>query len=319
MLKRKISQEMPLMSTIINITVISDKPTIFTNDKIDEAFSKFKYVVKKFTRFDKNSDLSKLNENHKSFPYKVDKELFDLIKFSLNLAEITNGQFDPTIIDLLETYGYGEGLDFKELENQKLMEEIQKVVLLRNNFRKIKLNESSLEIQLAKGQKIDLGGLGKGYAIDLAYDLLDKYFDSFLINAGGDIRTKGKNLEDQSWLIALEKEPIPNTSAHLSSWGNINLSDKALAASGYWYRKIKFFHHLLNPVTGLPVNDTTQVFVISDTALQADAWATALFVVGKDAITSLKTQLKERNIEVMIVDNKGNTHKTDKFPYISTG
>lgn len=309
---------MPLMSTIIKITVISDKATIFTNDKIDEAFSKFKYVVSKFTRFDKNSDLSKLNSNHKGLPYKINRELFDLIKFSLNIAEITKGQFDPTIIDLLETYGYGEGLNFKELDNKELMNEIQKISLLRNNFKKIKLNESSLEIQLAKRQKIDLGGLGKGYAIDLAYDLLDKYFDSFLINAGGDIRAKGQNLEGNSWLIALEKEPIPNTSGQISTWGNIDLNNKALAASGYWYRRIKFFHHLLNPITGLPVNETTQVFVLADTALQADAWATALFVVGEDSLESYKNLLKEKCIEAMIVDNKGIAYSTAKFPYIST-
>jgi thiamine biosynthesis lipoprotein len=306
------------MSTIIKITVITDKETVFTNDKIDEAFSKFKYVVNKFTRFDRSSELSKLNNNHKGIPTIIDKEFFNLIKFTLDLAKTTNGQFDPTIIDLLESYGYGDGLNFKELENKKLMEEIQKVVLLRNNFRKIKLNDKTLEIQLAPRQKIDLGGIGKGYAIDLAYALLDKYFDSFLINAGGDIRAKGKNLEDKSWLIALEKEPIPNTSGQISTWGDLNLNNQALAASGYWYRKIRFFHHLLNPLTGLPVNETTQVFVLANTALLADAWATALFVIGKSALISLKQDLINEEIEAMIVDNRGIIHTTDRFPRLST-
>jgi thiamine biosynthesis lipoprotein len=303
---RKYSFERPLMHTIIRISVISDKGTVFTNDRLEIAFQQFADVTEKFTRFKPTSELSKLNNATKGQPFKVSPELFGLIKYSLEVATKTDGLFDPTIIDLLEAYGYGASADFAKLDNPNLIKEIHELLLTRKTYRLIKLDEVNSTVTLAPNQRLDLGGIGKGYAIDLAHDILLKDFDFFIINAGGDIRAHGRKLDGSPWLVALEKAPQFITNSTETNWRTIELNDMALAASGAWSRRIRFFHHLINPKTGLPVEDTAQVFTIAKTAMEADAWATALFMMGKDGIEVAK----ENGVDAWIINHKGQINKS---------
>jgi thiamine biosynthesis lipoprotein len=312
MRKKKFSFERYLMHTIIRISVISDQGTVFTNDKLEEAFDQFTQVTRKYTRFDKTSELSQLNNSSNGKAIKVSLELFELIEQALFVAKETDGLFDPTIIDLLEAYGYGAKADFAELNNPKLMQEIKEILLLRKSYKQIKLDREALTVQLAPNQRLDLGGIAKGYAIDLAQQTLIKSFDSFIINAGGDIRANGKKEDGNPWVVALEKAPqFISKEAPKTSWGNIELNDMAIAASGAWSRKIKFFHHLVNPKTGLPVEDTVQVFTLAKNATLADIWATALFMMGKDGI-SLAVK---NNIECCVIDKERHIYKSDDFPF----
>jgi len=241
----------------------------------DQGFQQFHFVIEKFTRFESDSELSQLNRSEGKKKI-VSRELFNLVQYGLNLAEKTEGYFDPTIIDFLEAYGYGARYQFEKLKRKEyVLQEVQNIARLRSTYKDIALNKSDLSIKLAPKQRIDLGGLGKGYAIDLAYEKL-KGLGNFVINAGGDIRVMGNDRDGTPWFVGLN---VPE----LDSLGYVQLENKALCCSGAWARKVKFFHHLLNPKTGKPQDDVHAVFVISDDAMSADSWATALFAMGKKA------------------------------------
>lgn len=281
--KDLIIKEKKYMNTLITIKVVKDKEsTVQILDGVEEAFNEFDRIVKTYTRFNENSELSNLNRNNGQW-VQVSEEFFMLVKKMLDLSTQTLGAFDPTIIDFLEIYGYDKNYDFSKLENPELDIIVQTRAQTRPKWSEIELDHQNLRIKLQKGQKIDLGGIGKGYAIDCAHNkLFSNGLNNFLIDAGGDIRANGKNIKDEVWSIGLKHE---NESGQQIVHSMVHLDNQALACSGSWARKVKQFHHLINPLTGKPQNDFKTIYVLAQDATTADGWATALFILGKQINT----------------------------------
>lgn len=306
---RKIEQQEVFMNTIINIQLFSDRSTIYSQEKIRNAFGYFAKVVEKYTRFDPKSELSLLN-NSGGEPHKVTKEFYDLIEYMLKLSNLTDGSYDPTIIDLLETYGYKSTYDFESLDDPELLNKITTLVKVRAKPSEIVLSPKDLSVQLGKRQRLDLGSIGKGYAVDLAFDEL-KEFSAVMINAGGDIRVKGPKPDGQAWRVGLYYGQLPNKELHQeSSLGTIDLMDGSVSGSGGWARKVKFFHHLLNPRTGIPINEISQTYVLAPSALESDAWSTVLFTLGDKGLTLLESN----GYQGLVVLSDGKVSTTKNFP-----
>jgi len=280
--KEIIIRDKNFMNTLITIKVVKDKETtVQILDAIEEAFGEFDRIVKTYTRFNENSELSNLNRKNGEW-VEVSSEFLLLIEKMLELANKTDGAFDPTIIDFLEIYGYDKNYDFSKLENPELDNLVNDRAKSRPNWNEIELDKKAQKVKLQKDQKIDLGGIGKGYAIDCAYSKLsgDKFqLKNFLIDAGGDLRASGRNSRNELWNIGLKHE---NEKGEQIIHSMIPLDNQALACSGSWARKVKQFHHLITPATGKPQNIFKTIYVLADTATEADGWATALFVLGKD-------------------------------------
>ncbi|MDQ6985549.1 MAG: FAD:protein FMN transferase [Candidatus Dojkabacteria bacterium] len=276
------------MNTTITIKVIKTlQSTVRINELIEEAFLEFDRVVKKYTRFNEDSELSNLNRNSGKW-VTVSKEFFYLIEFMLDISNRTNCAFDPTVIDFLEIYGYDKDYDFSKLDNPSLDNIVKSKLKNRPSPLSIQLDRKASSVRLIQGQKIDLGAVGKGFAIDLAYARLGSEIDDFLIDAGGDIRVKGRNEQSNLWNIELKSQ---DTNNKIKSLGFIELTDEALASSGSWARKFKQFHHLINPTNGMPaIKKYNTVFVKANTAIEADAWATALFI-GDEQVFDLPSNI----------------------------
>jgi len=276
------------MNTIITIKVVQkDEGTTFILNKIEEAFSEFDRIVKRYTRFNENSELSNLNRQSGDW-VQVSDEFIYLINYMLNMSNLTKGIFDPTIIDFLEIYGYDKNYDFSKLNNPELDKIILKTVNERPSWKDIKVDIKNNKVKLVKNQRLDLGGIGKGYAIDCAYSKLND-LNNFLIDAGGDIRVKGKNESEELWHIALKNK---KANEELEIIGEVHLDNESLACSGSWARKVKQFHHLINPKTGKPENIFRTVYVQTKTAIEADSWATTLFIGGINIGKVLPNNLK---------------------------
>lgn len=273
MKKGIIEHQKNFMNTTITIKSEEGKSTVGIQTAIERAFGEFDRIVSQYSRFNPKSELSTLNLQQSKW-VSLSEEFFFLVEFALNLAHKTDGIFDPTVIDYLEKYGYDKDYDFSKLENKNLQSEIALLSKTRASFREIELDKKNKKIRLAKNQRIELGGIGKGYAIDCAYKILKKESNRFLIDAGGDIRAMAEN---DPWEVALKtsKEGDPKNS--------VFIKNEAIASSGSWARRVKNFHHLLDAKTGKPVEkDYSTVFTIAKTAMDADSWATILFCAGKE-------------------------------------
>lgn len=284
-----ILRDKKFMNTTITIKAVqNNEATVDIMDAIERAYGEFDRIVKQYTRFDESSELSNLNRNSGTW-VKISGEFFDLVKYMLDLADQTDGAFDPTIIDFLDVYGYNKNYDYSNLENPELNKIIDERAKNRPSWNEIELDPEGKRVKLSKDQRIDLGGVGKGYAIDCAYNQLLKTIPNFLIDAGGDLRSSGTNEEGTLWSVGLKsmsQEEVPEVI------GGLTLDNEAVASSGSWARKVKQFHHLINPKTGLPENQFRTVYVQAKSAIDADAWATALFVGGDSITHKMPEQLK---------------------------
>ena len=208
-------------------------------------------------------------------------------------------------------YGYVNNSSYENLDDPNLKEKIRKRIETRPAPQEIILNKDKLEITLAKSQRLDLGSIGKGYATDLAFDHLAKYFPAIMINAGGDVRAIGVENVKPSWNLDLYKADLPNTKQSPNkSLGVVRISDgSSIAGSGGWIRRVKFFHHLINPRTGLPENKISQTYALAENAIKADAWATVLFLMGEEGIKLAH----KNNIEYIIINANGNKYESKVF------
>ena len=303
---RTIEYTRKYMNTDIRIAVVAadEDKTTEVQDQIELAFGEFDRIVGKYTRFADTSELSKLNARSGEW-VQVSEEFMKLIKYMLELAAVTNGAFDPTVIDLLEAYGYSSSYDFEtKLGDPELEHKIRKIITDRPSWRAIEINDQDHKVKLAGQQRIELGAIGKGYAMDCAFKHLGQ-FDNFLISAGGDIVCRGHNENDEPWQIGL-KHIHEEQEGYI---GKVDLRSGSLCSSGSWARRVENFHHLIDSVTGKPHEKVLTVFTRAPRAMQADAWSTVLFLMGKKGL-----DLMPSDVGGMVIDSKNKMHR-ERFEY----
>ncbi|OQX93060.1 MAG: hypothetical protein B6I17_04460, partial [Tenericutes bacterium 4572_104] len=146
--------------------------------------------------------------------------------------------------------------------------------------------------------QINFGGIAKGYAVDRAAEVVHSFgFDTYMVNAGGEIQAKGKK-----WSIGITH---PREQGELLDVAY--LKDISIATSGdyekYFKNKDKRFSHIIDPVTGLPSDKCQSVSIFINDCVFADGLATGFFVLGAEESIKIVNSLK--NVECLIIDNKG--------------
>jgi len=242
---------------------------------IDSVLSKVNNSVSTYIP---ESDISKINNGNTAIV--VDDIFIDNFNISTEVYEITGGFFDPTIGVLRNAYGFGDTNSTQEIDSLAL-DSMMKFV----GFNKVKLTSENKIEKLYPEIYIDFNAVAKGYGIDLIGSYLDsKGVGNYLIELGGEILAKGKNVEkNKSWLVGIE-----NVNLNDKSFSSIiALEDIAMATSGN-YRKFRIdsltgkkYVHTLNPITGSAAkSDITSATVLAPTCALADAYATAFMALG---------------------------------------
>ncbi len=241
------------------------------------VYGEFKRLDKIFNFYDKNSEISRLNNTYKS-KVKVSPELLEVLMLSKQLNEMTGGAFDVSYGSL---YDFWKGLikkgNIKELPSKETIESIVK----NCGMDKIRINPKNSTVTIeSEGLKIDLGAIAEGYMVDKAVMALKKKgISSALINAGGDIYCLGTN-QKNPWRIG-----IKNPGAVEGIIENETLMDEAITTSGNYEQFFDLnkqrYSHIIDPRTGFPAkSNVVSVTVISKNCTTADGLATAFFVSG---------------------------------------
>lgn len=271
-----------LIGTLIEAKVISTD--------INLSKKALYYAFKEIERIDSllawqipTSEISKINSAAGKSPVKVTYETFALLERSLSYSVSSNGIFDVTIGPLTQLWGFNSDEEPERIPEQRLIDSCLGLI----GYNDLILNHNDTTVYLKRtGMSIDLGGIGKGYAIDRASYILKSYGQSnFLFNAGGDILVSGNKTENESWVIGIKDPRIEDRLI-----GSIKLKDKSVATSGDYERYFeidgKRYHHILDPFTGFPASASVSVSIIAQSAERADALATTLFVTqGKSGWT----------------------------------
>lgn len=295
--KTEYKRAVKLMGNNFEITVVADDAA-WAEAKIDLAIAEIKRIEKLLTTFDENSQTNQINQLAGIAPVKVDKEVFDLIERSLRISALTDGAFDITYGSVDKTLW---NFDSKMTALPDAATALSMVRLI--DYKKVKLNASDCSVMLAeKGMRIGFGGIGKGYAAEMAKALLRREgVESGIVNASGDLTAWGLQANGQPWTIG-----IADPDCALLPFSYMNITDMAVATSGNYEKFItingKKYSHTINPKTGLPVTGIKSVTIISPNAEIADAMATPVTIMGIQAGINLINQIN--HLGCIIIDDR---------------
>ncbi len=290
-------QSREMMGTYITINLFADDRDA-AREAFDIAFDAIGKVEDKFTIYENTSETSVLNREGQ---INASDEFIYVLQEGLYYSELTEGSFDITVQPILDLYSES----FDNRGRPPTPDEISKTLQLVN-YSKIIVNNSHVQLE-NKSMGLTFGGIAKGYAVDKAIEELKKYgIESALINAGGDLYALGEKNNNQ-WRMAV-KDPDGGFLM------NFQIKDMAVATSGNYERyfdESKSFHHIVNPKTGYSANETISVTVKAKTALEADALATGIFVMGAEDGLQLINSLDKT--EAIIIDSDRNIHHSSGF------
>ncbi len=279
-----------MMDTYVTIQAIGSEK--MTAKAIDKAFERMQEIDEKFNHLNPESPLYAFN--YQGVPIS-DREVLDVVHVALDVAQKSDGAFDITILPLADLWGfYGEGPPHLP-QKQEIKDCLQDI-----GYKGLKIENNSLA-KTKESIKIDLGGIAKGYAISQSVKVLRaEGITSALIDAGGDVYALGKK-GNGFWKIGIRN---PHGEDLL---GSLEVEDLAVMGSGDYERFFeedgKRYHHIFNSKTGFPAEGLSGITLVHPDPLIADAWNTALFVLGPER--ALKVAEGMPSMETIVVTTAG--------------
>jgi len=225
--------------------------------------------------FEPTSEISHINVRAAREPVPVSPEVFILLKRCIDLSKQTKGAFDITIAPLMKCWRFMNDTGFVPTEN-----EIENACALVG-IEQVKLNPCDSTVQLNReGVMLDLGSIGKGYALEQAATLLlENKFNNFLIHGGtSTVCAAGKQADGTAWRVAVEHQDEDQPPLHIVDLENESLSVSGIGGKSFIDEKGIEQGHVIDPRTGRPTQATRVAAVICHSATESDAWATALLV-----------------------------------------
>ena len=262
-----------VMDTTVTIEVIDTNET-HAVDAINRAFEEIRYVDRLMDSYDNQSELGILNQ--KGILNNANPDLIYVLEKSKYYSEVSGGAFDVTINPILDLWKskYSPGGTFAPPALEEINETLQLV-----NYSNIIIQAGN--ITLKPNMSIVLGGVAKGYSVDRAIESLKRdSIENGFVNAGGDGRFIGFKEKDTLWRVGLQN---PNKTEDAVTIMNVH--DMAVATSGNYERyfsEAAKISHISDPRTGYSSEKLISSTIIANTAMDADALATAVFVLGED-------------------------------------
>ncbi len=292
-----------LMGTQVTITILAHDGRLSGELAYAAAESAF-VEIERIEQLAYRRELKRLNNMAGYDPAPVGSELNDLIFHAFYLSELTGGAFRPDIGPLVRLWGFGT--------------DSARVPLWWQIDRRIEIMDSTLFVQesdeLARldpvGASLELGGVAKGYAVDRAcWVLEDLGVTSGMVWAGGDLKVIGQKPDGSRWRIAVRHPRDP--AEYLTV---LELDSGAVATSGDYERYFEEdgvrYHHILDPATGYPARKSISATVVHGSCMEADALATALFVLGPQEGIALMDRLDTPG---MVVGDDEEVYRTSSF------
>ena len=291
--------------TYYNIKYVSNSNIDYQN-KIDSILNK---IDQSLSIYDSTSLISQLNEDNF---VKADMYLIDVYNVANKVYLETDGYFDCSSFPIINEWGF-----YKNKKNEYV--DSLKIIKLLNyvGFNKVKLDTNS--ISFPDNYSVDFNSLAQGYTVDIIGQFLrSKNINNYLIELGGELLAKGKNINSKNWVVGVEK---PNEKIDFTDRFQfiVSLENKSLATSGSYRNYIEKdsikYSHIINPKTGFPsLNTLLSVTVIHEDCIYADAYATAFMAMGLEK--TLDFISNRDDIDIFLIYSNGSkleTYSSDYF------
>lgn len=266
-------------------------------DRVDQQMSSWK----------SESNLSRLNRAPAEQWHAVPHELLCVLATALRVGEQSGGAFDIGVGDLVDAWGFGASR--QQADEQQIRRLQQRLYRPASDL--LEIDQANNRVRKQTPVTLDLSGIAKGYGVDALARCLNGFgIGSYLVGIDGEMRAGNLKPDGRAWTIAIEK-PIRGVREAMSV---MEIRDSAIATSGDYRRWTEFegkhYAHTMNPLLGRPVrNRLAAVTVLESSCMLADAWASALLVLGESAGVELA---QERGMDALFV-----LHDGEEFRQIS--
>lgn len=259
-------------------------PLPMTAGRVQETLEVvFAKVIAQMSHWDTTSDLCRFNRAPAGTWQALPEEFWRVLLRAVEIAEASQGRFDPTLGEVVELYGFGPPA--KAVTS--MADPGLRWAAERCGWRKLGMDASRRAIQQPGGLRLDLSGIAKGFAVDLAAQALEALgVSSYLVEVGGEARGAGCKANGEPWWCLLENPPgedsavLPETVVALCG---LSVATSGDSLRQRWVGDL-CISHLVDPASCRPAqSELTSVSVFAQDCMDADAWATALFVAGLDA------------------------------------
>ena len=233
----------------------------------------------------------------------VSSDTLAIIETACAVSKATDGAFDITIEPVVRLWGFYDGK-----QRVPAVAEIDEALSMVD-YAQLAWDAELMSLQTAPGQRIDLGGIGKGYASDRMVEIFKGYdVDGALVSLGGNVHAFGAREGGGDWRIGI-RDPLDEE----GMIAVLELRDQAVITAGSYQRYFDVdgirYHHIMNPSTGRPADSgLLSVTVIADSGAYADALSTALFVMGSDLAIAAWERLGD--FDMILVDSAGDVRYT---------
>jgi thiamine biosynthesis lipoprotein len=262
---------------------------------IDAVFAEMRRIDAAMSTYKPDSEISRVNAQAAKGPVVVSKELFDLVETANQYSKLSNGVFDITYASVGYLYDYRAHVRPDGAAIDKALASV--------DYRQLKLDAAKRSIAFGKpGMRIDLGGIGKGHAVDRGIGILQgRGIAHAMVNAGGDTRVIGDR-RGKPWVIGI-RHPDRKDEVAL----RIPLEDAAFSTSGDYERYFDEggvrYHHIIDPKTGQSPHAVRSVTVIASTATRTDGLTKSVFILGAKEGIALIDRLEDA--DAIVIDAAG--------------
>lgn len=284
------------MGTVVSITAVASTEAV-AQAAIVAGFQEIKRLERLLSTWIAESELSRVNAEAGRRPVSVSRETMELVARSLAMARLTEGGFNIAVGPAVEAWSVTER---QHIPTAVELEQLKPLV----DWTVIQVNEDARTIFLPrKGMRIDVGGIGKGYAADRATEAMQKAGASGgVVALSGDIKTFGSLPEAEGFPVGI-KHPRQEGAV----LAIVDLKDEAISTAGDYERFFEQdgirYHHILDPHTLEPARRCQSVSVIAKEGTVADGLDTGIFVLGPERGMALVERLPD--VEAVIVDSGG--------------
>lgn len=316
--RRTVEFRGPTMGATFSVKIVTGRDGLDsrTHSEVDRAIRQdLDRMDRLMSTWRPDSELSRFNSLSSLEPFPVSPETFDVLRWAIELATITGGALDVTIAPLVDLWGFGPGGPPRGAPSDEEIARLRQAtgpgrIVLDPDARTVRKTHPEV--------RVDLSALAPGYAVDQLWaDLAHRGFADFLVDVGGELRTRGRNDQGEPWQIAIDR---PQADGHAIQQ-IVPVSDLAIATSGDYrrYREVggRRIAHILDPRTATPLTHRlASVTVIDDLAVRADGLATALMVLGTEDGMALSSTLDLAALFIERTDDGFRELRTPRFEQI---
>lgn len=265
------------------------------NAAIEAVLTEMRRVDTDMSTYKPTSEVSIVNAQAAAKPIRISQELFELLTDALEYSRITDGAFDITYASVGYLYDFRGHVRPTQTQIDKALPGI--------NYRHVLLDPKARTVKFSQaGVRIDLGGIGKGHAVDQGIRVLQsRGIAHALVTAGGDSRIIGDRF-GKPWIVGIRH---PDREAEVIA--RIPLEDAAISTSGDYERYFDEdgvrYHHIIDPNTGKPASKVRSATIIGPTATRTDGLSKTAFVLGAQRAIEIYNRIE--GIDAIVVTPQG--------------